>query len=137
MFTRIAHVCLTAKDLHASIAYYAKLGCTIRFKFTRQGADYGVYLQMAPGSFIEIFEDKNRGPVVVGGIAHFCLETASLDSLMEKLTAAGVPFTPDKLGCDHTRQIWLADPDGNQFEVHQYTDKSMQLRGGGVVEADW
>jgi hypothetical protein len=42
----------------------------------------------------------------------------------------------EKLGCDDTWQIWLKDPDGNAFEVHQYTPKSMQFTGG-TVEADW
>jgi lactoylglutathione lyase len=137
MFKRIAHVCLSTKDLRKSIKFYTKLGFTIKFKFTRKGADYGVYLEIAPGNFIELFENKNLGPIVNNGISHFCLETESLDAAMEKLKAAEVPFTPDKFGCDNTRQIWLTDPDGNQFEVHQYTDKSMQLRGGGDVEADW
>ncbi len=137
MFKRIAHVCLYTKDLSASIAYYAKLGFTVKFRFTRNGADYGVYLEMNPGNFIEIFENKNLGPIVNNGIAHFCLETESLDSVVEKLKAANVPFTQPKLGCDDTWQIWLTDPDGTKFEVHQYTDKSMQLTGGGSIEADW
>jgi hypothetical protein len=42
-----------------------------------------------------------------------------------------------KLGCDRTWQIWLSDPDGNQSEVHQYTEKSAQLTTGGSVEVDW
>ena len=41
-----------------------------------------------------------------------------------------------KLGCDQTWQIWLEDPDGNSFEVHQYTPESAQFMGGSV-EADW
>jgi lactoylglutathione lyase/glyoxylase I family protein len=137
MFKRIAHVCLHAKDLNKSIEFYSKLGFTEKFRFTRNGADFGVYLEIAPGNFIEIFEDKNLGPVVNNGLAHFCLEAESIDSVMEKLNTANVPFTPAKLGCDGTRQIWLTDPDGTQFEVHQYTARSKQLTGGGSIEADW
>jgi lactoylglutathione lyase len=137
MFKRIAHVCLHTKDLSKSVEYYTKLGFTVSFKFTRNGNDFGVYLEMAPGNFIEIFEDRNLGPVVNNRIAHFCLETESIDSVIEQLSAAQVPFTPKKLGCDGTWQIWLTDPDGTQFEVHQYTGKSMQLIGGGSIEADW
>jgi hypothetical protein len=109
----------------------------VRFKFTRNGADFGVYLVVAPDCYIEIFEQPDLGPIVNNGIAHFCLETASIEQLTEKLTVAGIPFSPVKTGCDHTRQIWLTDPDGNSFEVHQYTAGSLQIVGGGPVEADW
>ena len=55
---------------------------------------------------------------------------------MTDLQARGITFPEKKLGCDHTWQIWLKDPDGNAFEVHQYTPGSMQFTGG-TVEADW
>ncbi len=137
MFTRIAHVCINTNDLSKSIDFYSKLGSTVKFRFTRNGRDFGAYLEFAPGSFIEIFEEKNPGPVFNNGITHFCLETRSIDALVEKLSGLRIPFTPIKTGCDLTRQIWLADPDGNRFEVHEYTENSMQLKGGDSVEADW
>ena len=137
MFKRIAHVSLKTKDLQKSIEYYSKLGFSVQFMFTNNGADYGVYLKIGPDNFIEIFEDKNLGTVVNNGIAHFCLETDSIDAVIEQLTALQVPFTPKKLGCDSSWQIWLTDPDGNQFEVHQYTENSMQRKEGGSVEIDW
>lgn len=137
LFKRIAHVSLKTSDLQKSIDYYTKLGFSVKFMFTKQGMNHGVYLQIAPGNFIEIFEDKNLGAVVNNGIAHFCLETESMDSVMEKLSAVGVPFTQKKFGCDSSWQIWLSDPDGNQFEVHEYTGSSMQLKDSGSVEIDW
>ncbi len=136
LFTRLAHVCLNVKDLKLSMAYYRKLGFTDRFRFTRKGADFGIYMEIAPGAYIEMFEDKRLGPVANTGLAHFCLETEDLDGLMARLQAQGVAFTPKKLGCEATWQIWLEDPDGNKFEVHQYSSKSLQQQGG-VVEADW
>ena len=30
--------------------------------------------------------------------------------------------------------MWLHDPDGNQIEVHQYTDLSMQIIGRDLPE---
>jgi lactoylglutathione lyase/glyoxylase I family protein len=136
LFKRIAHVCLNVKDLKRSMDYYHKLGFTDRFKFTRKGKDYGWYLEIADHVYIEMFEDPSLGPVVNNGLAHFCLETEDLDSLMAHLKAQGVAFTPKKVGCDHTAQIWLEDPDGNKFEVHQYSAQSLQQQGG-VVETDW
>jgi hypothetical protein len=56
--------------------------------------------------------------------------------VMATLKERGVEFTPKKLGVDNTWQIWLEDPDGNRFEVHQYTPQSTQY-SGGTIEADW
>jgi catechol 2,3-dioxygenase-like lactoylglutathione lyase family enzyme len=137
MFTRIAHVCLNTRDLTRSVAYYEKLGFQTLFRFTRRGAEFGVYMKLSEGNFIEIFEDPAMGPVVNNGLAHFCLETADIDAVIARLTERGIPCTPKKLGVDNTWQIWLEDPDGNRFEVHQYTPASTQLGGGGSVEADW
>jgi len=136
MFTRIAHVCLNTSDLERSVAWYEKLGFGIRFRFTRKGSKFGVYMVVAEGTYVEIFEDPNLGAVVNNGISHFCLETDDLDATMAQLTERGVAFGPKKLGVDDTWQIWLEDPDGNRFEVQQYTATSAQLVGG-TIEADW
>lgn len=135
-FKRIAHVCMHVTDLQRSLAYYKKLGFTEVFDFTRKGRDFGRYLKVADQCYLELFEEPGRGEVVNNGIVHFCLETDDLEGLIKFLDEQGVPFTNKKLGGDHTWQIWLQDPDGNKFEVHCYTDKSMQVHGG-TMEADW
>ena len=135
-FKRLAHVCLNVKNLQRSLDYYRKLGFVDRFQFTSKGRDFGRYLEIADKTFIELFEYPNKGPAQNSGLAHFCLETEDMDGLMAHLSAQGVAYTPKKQGADFTWQIWLDDPDGNKFEVHQYTEKSMQQHGG-VVEANW
>ncbi len=136
MLKRIAHVCLNVKNLERSLDFYTRLGFQPVFRFTRAGKLFGVYLRLAESTFIEIFEDPNLQAPVNTGLLHFCLETDDLDGMMRELTTQGIAFTDKKLGCDNTWQIWLKDPDGNAFEVHQYTPKSMQFTGG-TVEADW
>jgi catechol 2,3-dioxygenase-like lactoylglutathione lyase family enzyme len=136
MFKRIAHVCLNVKNLERSLDFYERLGLSPVFRFTRKGGLFGVYLKLAEASFIEIFEDPKLETPVNTGLVHFCLETKDLDTLMAELRTKGIAVTDKKLGCDGTWQTWLADPDGNRFEVHQYTAKSMQF-AGGTVEADW
>ncbi len=133
---RLAHVCLFVKDLDRSLAYYRKLGFKDRFQFTHKGGDFGRYMEIADKTYVEIFEYPGKGPAVDPGLVHFCLESEDLDGFIAYLKTQGVTHTPKSLGCDHTWQIWLEDPDGNKFEVHEYTDKSMQQHGG-VVEADW
>ncbi|MDR2729039.1 MAG: VOC family protein [Chitinispirillales bacterium] len=137
LFNKIAHVCLYVKNLERSVDYYKNLGFTQRFTFHKKGELYGAYLEFGSGNFIELFEDTSidlNAPA--GRMAHFCLETSDIDAVMEELTKRGAAFTPKKFGCDSTYQIWLKDPDGNDFEIHQYTSESLQLTGGDV-EADW
>ena len=108
----------------------------VKFRFTRGGAPFGAYLEIAEGSYVELFEQAGRGATANPAIGHFCLETDDLDRVMAALRKRGVDFSDKKLGCDHTYQIWLTDPDGYRFEVHQYTPESLQHHGG-EVEADW
>lgn len=136
MITRLAHICLNVQNLQRSIEYYQKLGFTPRFRFTRQGKPYGIYLEIAPKQYIEMFEDPHLEHPINTGIAHFCLESPDLEAFQRHLDQQQIPYTQPKKGCDQTWQIWLTDPDGNAFEVHQYTPESMQQLGG-EVEADW
>jgi lactoylglutathione lyase/glyoxylase I family protein len=135
VFGKIAHVCLTVKDLGRSIEYYTKLGFKKRFMFNKGGNIFGVYFEFGKGNFVELFEDAVT-EFPRGRIAHFCLETPDIDAVTESLAKRGIEYTPKKLGCDSTYQIWLRDPDGNEFEVHQYTPGSSQIIGKDV-EADW
>ncbi len=137
VFGKIAHVCLNVKDLNRSIEYYTRLGFKKKFFFHKNEKLYGVYLEFGSGNFIELFEDSNLDlSAPAGRLAHFCLETDNIDEVMKSLSARGIEFTEKKLGCDNTYQIWLKDPDGNAFEVHQYTDKSSQFTKQDV-EVDW
>ena len=137
VFTKLAHVCIYVKDLGRSVEFYSKLGFRKRFVFNRNGSLFGVYLEFGDGNFIELFEDMARSSAAaLGRLAHFCLETPDIDAATESLSARGIEFTPKKLGRDSTYQIWLKDPDGNEFEIHQYTANSSQIIGG-EVEADW
>jgi lactoylglutathione lyase/glyoxylase I family protein len=135
VFSKIAHVCLNVEDLGRSVDFYTKLGFKKRFLFNKNGKNFGIYLEFGSGSYIELFEDKSAG-FSRGRLAHFCLETPDLDAVIESLKRRGVEYSPKKLGCDATYQIWLKDPDGNAFEVHQYTSDSSQIIGRDV-EADW
>ena len=134
---KIAHVCLIVSDLSRSIEFYEKIGCCMKFEFKRNQVSFGAYLEISPGNFIELFESCQQSiSASPGGIAHFCLETEDLDGFIAHCQNLGICTNPKKIGCDHTWQVWLKDPDGYEFEVHQYTSKSSQ-KTGESVEADW
>ena len=91
------------------------------------------YLEFAPGQFIELFATDPGTPIAerVGqrvGYQHFALEVEDIQKAKAELIAAGIPIERDaSLAVDNTWQLWIADPDGNAFELHQYTPASLQL----------
>lgn len=132
MITRLAHICLQVKDMQRTVAFYRDgLNFPVAFTFQKAGAFKGAYFALGSQSFIEAFEVDH--PV---GITHFCLETDDIDAFIAAATAKGIACTPKSLGGDHTWQTWLRDPDGHAFEIHQYTERSMQFHGG-VCEITW
>lgn len=136
MFKKLAHICLNVSNLESSLGFYKSLGCVIKFVFTRNGRNFGAYLEISPGSFIEIFENPEQTKKENCGLAHFCLEADDIDLVITKLAELKISHTEKKLGCDGTYQIWLKDPDGYPFEIHQYTKDSSQFTMKNV-EADW
>ena len=59
-----------------------------------------------------------------------------IDAIREavrELESRGLTFdTKLSKGPSETWQIWAHDPDGNKFEIMQFTDKSWQVTGHGV-----
>lgn len=136
MITRLAHVCVHVSSMDAAFDFYGtKLGLPVKFTFEKKGRLGGAYFDIGDGNFIEVFEVPDLR-VVNTGITHFCLETDNIDEFIARMRSHGVSCTDKKLGSDQSWQTWLADPDGNKFEIHQYTDKSCQYRGG-VAEITW
>ena len=48
----------------------------------------------------------------------------------QKLQSAGITTTEKELGVDNTWMITCRDPNGVYIELHQYTEHSLQHRGG-------
>lgn len=128
MIKGFAHVCLAAKDLAAAEAFYCKgLGLRKAFDFIREGRVIGIYLQVGPRSYIEIFQADSVEAKAVSPILHFCLEVEDIDDAGRRLTDHGYPATEKKLGPDQSWQMWTTDPSGARIEFHQYTERSCQL----------
>jgi catechol 2,3-dioxygenase-like lactoylglutathione lyase family enzyme len=60
---------------------------------------------------------------------HFYLEVTGLDEFCKELKSKAVEVSDISAGLDHSRQAWIADPDGNQIELMEYGHSSMQLTG--------
>ena len=134
----IAHVCIHSADLDATLKFYCgALGMKKQFDFTRKGRVIGFYLKADNETFVEVFESNNAGEAKPGGnLAHFCLETDTIEELHRSLTEAGYAPRPIQLGSDKSYQFWMKDPNGIDFEFHQYTLESNQRRQSSV-EVNW
>jgi len=134
MITRLAHICIHTQDLTESEKFYCEaLGLEKGFAFVKDEALFGFYIKLGNGSFIEVFKG-NPGPV--GNINHMAIETDDIDQVIARLRSHGFEASDKKLGTDHTWQSWTKDPNGVRIEFHQYTDNSLQFRGG-MCEVDW
>lgn len=129
MITGIAHVCYRVRDLDRALAFYVEgLGFRHAFDFKRDdGSRFGAYLKVGPRSFVELFVDDHASGAREGqSYGHLCLEVDDLARTAAELRARGVAVDEPKLGSDHSWQAWLADPDDNRIELHQYTPESWQ-----------
>ena len=94
-----------------------------------------VYLDAGNGQFIELLgaseglkpHDQWNTSI---GYSHFALLVDDINEAYEDFIKKGVtPDTKISKGRSETYQFWITDPDGNRFEVMQYTDKSYQVVG--------
>ena len=118
------------KALGKKIPFYASV--------FRKQADrkWAVYVQL-PGceSFIELFDQmgvkKRKSATQIDmGFTHFSLEVNDIYAFRQNIIDRGgreYLDTDIKLGLDNTLQMWMHDPDGNLFEVMEYTSESYQV----------
>ena len=74
------------------------------------------------GDFLPwLFRQNDLGPLIGRRTWGGLVGMLGFPTLMD----GGVVTAPN-LGADHSWQAWLADPDGNRIELHQYTPESKQ-----------
>jgi catechol 2,3-dioxygenase-like lactoylglutathione lyase family enzyme len=140
MIRQLAHLNFVTNDLARIIDFYVnKLGMEVRFTLDNpQGQPFGYYFGCGNTTFLEFFDQQMAVEVWGGGVTeltagtrykHFCLEVTGLEEFCNNLKSKGVEVTAISMGMDHSRQAWIADPDGNQIELMEYGPASLQLTG--------
>ena len=131
MITGIGHAAFRVTDIDRALDFYCgKLGLRRAFHLDREGtpSPWIVYLQVAPGSFIELFPGAvGRAPESeeTAGYSHLCLAVDDLEATLEELGARGLPITDElEMGLDGNWQYWITDPDGNRIELMQIMPES-------------
>ena len=117
------HVAFRVRDFQASIEWYGKaFGATEAFRANKEdGTPQLVYLELAPGQFVELFPDgKNvieqpKDPI---GYGHFCLVVEDLEAALGHLKGLGVePTMAPRTGRAGQKLTFIADLDGNRIEL--------------------
>lgn len=132
-FTGLGHIAIRVKDVDRSLAFYKdQLGFEEMLRLHRDNGDlWLVYLRVNDEQYIEIFPyavGDEAPPREAIGLNHTCITVDDIDAVVAQLEAAGIPLLQPKItGADGNRQAWIADPDGNRFELMQMMPGSMQL----------
>jgi len=132
--TGIGHVAIRAKDFAALHAFYTeKLGFEELMRLHRDNGDlWLVYYRITDTQYLELFpEGTGEGPLPPShvGVTHICLTTENLDETVADLAARGVPLTSGpKTGADGNQQAWIADPEGNRFELMEMAPTGLQAQ---------
>jgi len=149
------HIAFTTNKIDEMIDFYVnKLGgelkVLVRFKAYLHSDDrpemqqmartcpegiFNAYIEISPGQFIELFPEFPQQKEHVGfnehlGYSHFALLTEDIQKTYQYFSDAGIPtLTNISKGPSGTWQFWAQDPDGNRFEIMQYTEASFQVTG--------
>lgn len=120
VFQGVHHVALLTEDLERSLDFYQGiLGLEINPDRPHSKLPYrGAWLWIGP-EMIHLMELPNPDPLAGrpdhgGRDRHFCVGVASIDPLVEKLEAAGIPYTKSMSG---RPALFFRDPDMNTLEV--------------------
>ncbi|MBR3154748.1 MAG: Gfo/Idh/MocA family oxidoreductase [Lachnospiraceae bacterium] len=99
---------------------------------------WSVYMRWSDNTFIELFyiprARRSRVPNPADDLnyTHYSLEVSDLQAFKRQvLKRGGAPYIDRDIamGMDNTWVMWMHDPDGNPFEVMEYTDRSYQVVG--------
>lgn len=140
MITGIGHTAFRVTDLDRSLKFYCGiLGLREAFRLDTEGqpSPWIVYLQIAPGHFVELFPGAKKvgpQPGADAGYNHFCLLVDDIHAEVKTLGDRGLMIEggPTK-GVDGNYQYWVTDPDGNRIELMQITAQSPHH----AADANW
>lgn len=96
---------------------------------------FNAYIELAPGQFIELFpkHEGQKDHIQFNehlGYSHFALLVDDIEATYKAFEEKGITIISKiSKGPSGTWQFWAQDPDGNRFEMMQYTQDSYQVVG--------
>ena len=144
MITGIGHVAFRVTSLQRALDFYCnKLGFSEAFRLEQEGqpSPWIVYIQIAPGAFIELFPDSQAAPGTIpardpqASYKHVCLLVDNMSATLSELASRGLEITQaPTVGLDHNFQYWMNDPDGNPIELMQIMPDSPQAAADTSIQ---
>jgi catechol 2,3-dioxygenase-like lactoylglutathione lyase family enzyme len=132
-------------SLQRALDFYCnKLGFSEAFRLEKEGqpSPWIVYIQVAPGSFIELLPDPQDAPGTLpardaqASYKHACLLVDDLPATLRELTARGLEISGSPIqGMDTNLQYWINDPDGNPIELMQIMPTSPQAAADARIQS--
>ncbi len=145
MITSIGHVAFRVTSLQRALDFYcSKLGFSEAFRLEREGqpSPWIVYVQIASGSFIELFPDPQDAVGTLppqdslASYKHVCLLVDDMSATLRDLAARGLEVSGSPTqGVDRNLQYWLTDPDGNPIELMQIMPTSPQAASDARIQS--
>ena len=123
--TGVHHIAIRATDFDRTMRFYNDtLGLATKASWTRD-TGRAALVEIASGSYMEIFE---RAPTEYSGTApilHFCFRTDDVDGMTERARAAGHRVITEPLSLDidtsigpmKLRLAFVEGPDGEEIEL--------------------
>ena len=144
MITGIGHIAFRVTNLQQALDFYCnKVGFSEAFRLEQEGqpSPWIVYIQIAPGAFIELFPDSQAasGTIPAWGpqasYKHVCLLVDDMSATLSELASRGLEITQaPTVGLDHNLQYWMNDPDGNPIELMQIVPDSPQAAADARIQ---
>jgi lactoylglutathione lyase len=138
MITDLGHPAFAARDVDRTIRFYRIFGIEEAFRLHHDDDSLMlVYLHVSGDRFIEVFPGGPApDPDRVQSFRHICLLTDDISAAVERLRENGAPIDSEPLlGLDGNLQAWTHDPDGNQIELMQLSEKSPQWQTARSAES--
>lgn len=129
------HVSLNVRDVDASVAFYEK---AFGVKVTKRKPGYAKFDLEAPSLNLSMVETAPTGV----NASHFGIQVATSEDVAAawaRFKAAGLDTrTEENTSCCYALQdkVWVADPDGNEWEVFVVKADTETMRDGDVAAAE-
>jgi catechol 2,3-dioxygenase-like lactoylglutathione lyase family enzyme len=145
--TKITHCSFRCNNFEKTLSFYRDI-LEIPLTFTLRNEDGSVwlsYLEVAPGEFIELFNEayKGKNEWKPKGHHHTCLLVDDIQETARALESKGVLLTHGPVALQSPFRVpyrvegtrgqcnswafYIQDPEGNEIEFMQYTPESLQV----------
>jgi catechol 2,3-dioxygenase-like lactoylglutathione lyase family enzyme len=123
----VNHIGINVRNYAEAMTFYTKtLGLREAYTMRRpDGSPLLTYLQASRETFVELIP---VGPDQPAGITHFGLEVGDIAATVAQLRQQGVTAADPGLTPARARFTRIADRDGAQIEVMEFTAESMQRK---------